>query len=374
MPAMSKRLLTMLAAIALTALGVPAAAPAATRTPPVKHVFVLMLENEGAASTFGPASKAPYLAKTLRGKGVFVPNYYGITHVSLGNYIALISGQGPSRDTQFDCGVYTPFVSTGTGADGQILGNGCAYPAGVPTLPGQLSAKRLTWKGYMEDMGNDPGREPATCGNPVLGERDKAFGATRTDAYATRHNPFAYFTALIDNGSCAKNVRPLPKLTSDLKKTSSTANYTFITPNVCHDGHDEPCVNGEPGGLTSANAFLQTWVPRVLASPAYKKDGMLVITFDEAESFGADADSSGCCNPPTYPNVTSNAALTPGPGGGRIGAVVLSRWTKGGTTSSKSYNHFSLLATVEQLFGLKKLGYAGRAGLATFGRDVFSKK
>ncbi|MGH8323622.1 MAG: transferrin receptor-like dimerization domain-containing protein, partial [Steroidobacteraceae bacterium] len=64
-------------------------------TPPIRHVFVLLLENESASVTFGNTSPAPYLAQSLPAQGALLPNYYGIGHLSLDNYLALISGQAP---------------------------------------------------------------------------------------------------------------------------------------------------------------------------------------------------------------------------------------------------------------------------------------
>lgn len=356
----------------------PAAAQAAkkhSRTPTkIGHVFVIVLENESADATFAPDSKAPYLAKTLRAKGVFVPNYYGTTHVSQGNYTAMISGQGPTTQIQVDCPTYAPFVSTGTGSDGQLLGSGCVYPSSVPTIAGQLKAKKLTWKGYMEDMGNNVARDgAATCAHPALGAADQTLKASVGDQYATRHNPFVYFQGITGSSDCAKNDVPLTRLTGDLKSIKKTANFNLISPNLCHDGHDEPCVNGEPGGLESMNTFLQAWVPKITSSAAYKKDGMLIVTFDEAEIFGTGADNTNIPNAPKYPNVTANS-LTGGTGGGRVGAVILSKRTKPGTTTQKAYNHFSLLGSVEGIFGLKKLGYAAHASTPLFGKDIFSVK
>jgi len=362
------------AALMALALTVTAGSATAAKPPKIGHVFVIMLENESFDSTFGPTSKAPFLSKTLPAKGAFVPNYYGITHVSQGNYTAMISGQGPTPQIQADCPVFSDFTQTGMGADGQLLGTGCVYPASVKTLANQLQAKRLTWGGYMEDMGNIPTREPATCGHPALGTADPTGRATVGDQYATKHNPFVYFHSIIDTPSCAANDVPLPRLAKDLRSVKKTRNFSMIVPNLCHDGHDEPCVDGQPGGLVSADAFLKTWVPRITSSPAFKKDGLLIVTFDEAEAAGPGADSSACCNPPTYPNVPNNALVTPGPGGGKIGAVMLSRFIKPGTKSTKSYNHFSFLASMEKNFGLKKLGYAARPGLTTFGKDIFTRK
>jgi len=151
---------------------------------------------------------------------------------------------------------------------------------------------------------------------------------------------------------------------------ATTPNLAYITPNLCHDGHDTPCVNGEPGGLTSADAFLRTWVPRILASPAYRQDGLLVVTFDESDSPQSDASASGG----EMPGPNSPLPGITGPGGGRVGAVVLSRHTTPGTTSSVGYNHYSLLASIEDAFRLPHLGFAAQTGLPRFGRDVYSAR
>lgn len=344
----------------------PAARAATAKPPPIRHVFVVNLENKSFDETWGAGSAAPYLSQTLKGQGLFLDQYYAVAHVSLGNYIAQISGQGPSKATQADCiASYSEFQSTGKGAAGQVLGDGCVYPASVKTLPDQLAAKKLTWKGYMEDMSRP-------CQHPEIGQRDPYVAATATGAYATRHNPFVYFHSIIDSAACAKNDVPLTQLERDLSSIRTTANYNMITPNVCNDGHDATCPGGKPGGLEAANAWLQTWVPKITSSPAFKKDGLLVVTFDEAEVAGDKGDASSCCNEQKPPNV-EQAGIS-GPGGGRVGAVLLSPFIKPGSTSSTPYNHYALLCSIENLFGLKKLGYAGAPGLACFGSDVYDKR
>src|SRR5207248_617548 len=183
--------------------------------------------------------------------------------------------------------------------------------------------------------------------------------ATAQDQYATRHDPFVYFHSIIDSPACAANVVRLDRLPGDLATVATTPNFAFITPNLCHDGHDSPCADGEPGGLTSADAFLRQWVPAIESSPAFQQDGLLAIIFDEAEAGpGGSADSSSCCNEPQFLNTPNNGGPTPGSGGGRTGAVVLSPFVKAGTVSTHAYNHFSLLRSVENFFGLEHLGYA----------------
>jgi hypothetical protein len=335
--------------------------------PPIKHVFVIVLENEGFDTTFAVTTRATYLADTLTKQGALLKQYFGIGHFSLDNYIAMISGMGATAQTQIDCPRYIDFVQTGSARDGQLIGAGCVYPSKVKTIANQLEDKRLTWHGYMEDMGKDSTREAAACGHPAIGNVDSTEWASPVDQYATKHNPFMYFHAVIDSRSCKTNVVALPALEHDLASAATTPNFSFITPNLCHDGHDHPCANGEPGGLESANLFLKHWVPIITASPAFRDDGLLIITFDEALSL----DRNFCCGQMPGPNarVASDGFY----GGGRIGAVLLSPFIKPGTVSDDPYNHYSLLKSVEDIFGLGHLGYAQPAFVPTFGADVFTE-
>ncbi|HXD60275.1 MAG TPA: alkaline phosphatase family protein [Thermoleophilaceae bacterium] len=343
------------------------AAPAHALTPPIKHVWVVVLENESAGTTFGPNSPAPFLAKTLPANGALLSQYHGTAHESLGNYIALLSGQGPNPETQADCQYYHD-VSPGTiGADGQALGLGCVYPSSVKTLADQLNARGLAWKGYMQDMGNDPARESATCGHPALNSMDGTQKATAKDNYATRHNPFVYFHSIIDSPLCRQRVVPLSALPGDLASAAGTPAFSFITPDLCEDGHDAPCADGRPGGLVSADGFLRTWIPMITASPAFADGGLVIVTFDEAEN----DDASACCG--EGPGLSSPLPGITGMGGGRVGAVALSPFIRPGTVSQVPYNHYSLLRSVSAMFGVPPVGFAAAAGLAVLGDDVFTQ-
>lgn len=333
----------------------------------VRHVFVIVLENEPYDVTFGAQSPAPYLAHELPRLGALLPNYYGIGHYSLDNYIAMVSGQAPNPATQNDCHVFSDFVRThpGLDANGQAIGEGCVYPADVRTLADQLEAAGYSWKGYMEDMGNDPAREASECGHVAIGAVDVTNHATPKDQYADKHDPFVYFHSLIDDHArCAAHVVNLDVLKNDLRDAHSTPNFSFITPSLCHDGHDAPCRNGEPGGLVSADKFLREWVPRILASPAFKQDGLLVIIFDEG------TDGTACCGELGLPGGPQPGQF--GPGGGRIGAVLISPFIAPGTVSNAAYNHYSLLRSMEDIYGLPHLGYAAAPQLQSFGGDVFT--
>ncbi|HEX3985376.1 MAG TPA: alkaline phosphatase family protein [Acidobacteriaceae bacterium] len=376
---------------------------AAAILPPIRHVFVIALENKNYSDTFGPHSNAPYLAGTLRAQGALLTRYYGTGHNSLDNYIAMVSGQASTPQTSDDCNIYADFRQTGTAADGQAVGQGCVYPASVKTLANQLSAAGLTWKGYMEDMGNDPARESGTCGHPALNARDltqeaeaPSVAVPQGDMYATRHDPFMYFHAVIDQPACNDNVVNLRQLRTDLRSIATTPDFSFITPNLCDDGHDSPCANGKPGGLKSINDFLQEWIPLVLNSPAYKKDGLIVITFDEGGNGKIErstndvlvtVDGAACCHQQEGPNLGRKYPVvvthmqhgrritvqTLGFGGDRTGALLLSKYIRPGTVSNVPYNHYSLLKSMEEIFGIREsLGYAGQTGLIAFGPDIFA--
>lgn len=179
------------------------------------------------------------------------------------------------------------------------------------------------------------------------------------DQYATRHNPFVYFASITSSPDCQNNVVDFTAMAGDLKVTSTSPNLAYINPNLylCNDGHDAPCVDGRPGGLVSADEWLRQQVPAILDSPAFKQDGMLVVTFDESE---AKAPGPG--------------GIPGGTAGGRVGALVVSPLVQGGTTSDTLYNHFSLLASIEDIFSLPRLGYAGAPGQKSFGADVFNAR
>ena len=360
---------------------------------------MVVLENQPYDNSFGAGSPAKFL-KTLPQQGALIVNYYGISHESLGNYLALISGQAPNVTTNSDCEVYADFVSTGTTPDGQAIGKGCVYPREISTVANQLEAAGLRWKGYMEDMGNNPKRESSHCGHPPLGAPDNTMLAEIGDQYATRHDPFVYFHAIIDRPTCARHVVNMSGLSRDLQSVASTPNYVFIVPNLCHDAHDGAtvggrCVDGAPGGLVAADRFLSGLVPEILASPAYRRDGLLIITFDESNieetlDHGTSetvlsGDGASCCNEQPGPNIppyqpgaratweAMNGPGIVGPGGGRVGAVVLSPFIKPGTVSISAYNHYAVLKSVEDIFRLKHLGYAGQPGLDGFGPDVYTQ-
>ena len=387
------------AAIAIAAAavlpGTAAADPAPL--PAVRHVFVVNLENFSFRESFGSASPdAAYIASVLPSRGLKIDNFYGIGHNSLDNYIAQISGQAPNPNSQSDCLQYIDFTPGALDPNGQAAGQGCVFPAAVQTLPDQMQARGLNWKGYMQDLGKIPKRDGGyRCGRPMIGDADAASTQQR-DKYATKHNPFVYFHSLIDDdSSCRRHVGPLDELFTDMQSVDTTPNLAFITPNQCDDGHDDVCEqyslegdNGSEGGdISAAGRFIAWLAPKILASPAYRQDGLLVITSDEAHIFlvaTADAepdDTAACCNEIPGPNSSSPGIS--GPGGGKIGAVLASPFIRPGTSSASSYNHYSFLRSLEDVFGITTGGTDGHGHLGfaaataagspgSFGSDVYN--
>jgi hypothetical protein len=434
----------------------------------VKHLLVIDLENEDFARTFGPASPAVYLNTTLLSQGELVTHYFATSHVSLGNYIAQVSGQGPTLSTNNDClnlaslthpPVVGGFIDVLPGTDaadqqlfpGQVVGDGCVYPApaggarGAITIGDQLDALHkggesghLAWRGYAEDMGEDPARDYGTpdstggtdCAHPAIGGNDNSNSAAPSDQYATRHNPFVYFHSVIDDvARCNAHVVPLGKVTpgrngspdvfqghlyEDLRKIETTPAFMFVTPNLCNDGHDATCAgqNVEDstdasghnlGGLVGADLWLKHWMPMIFASPAYRSGQLLVVlTFDESGLIDARScpqANQADCHAPAGPNVSNfgfssvlalfhlqTAPSGPNvyPGGGQVGAVLFNRlFIEPGTINTTGYyNHFSALRSYEDLLGITRggddglghIGFAALPGVQPFGDDVFNAR
>ncbi len=375
--------ITAMAALPLVVAGAGMAGAASTShgggaLPPIKHVWYIDLENEGFTQSFGTPSADPYLARTLPAMGALLKNYYAVGHDSLDNYVAQVTGQSPDEATMNDCSVETPFTPTNKVEPPyhQLAGDGCIYPKSVPTLGNQLTDKGLSWKAYLQDMGNTPSRDNTTqtsqgpaCGHPATGAADPTEGATAADQYATRHEGFMYFESVTGNPAyCDAHVLSFQPLLKDLATASATPNFSWISPNLCMDGHDAPCADGDPGGLTEINGFLHIWIPEIMNSPAYKQNGLIFITFDEGST------DTACCGEtsgvsPSHPNAAEPGMG--GPGGGDVGAVLLSPFIKGGTVSTVDYNHYSTLRTIEDIFGLSHLGDAAMPQVKPFGRDVF---
>jgi phospholipase C len=173
-----------------------------------------------------------------------------------------------------------------------------------PSLADSLEAKDLTWKGYMESM-------PAPCTMKSSGD------------YAAKHNPFVYFDSIRnDPARCAAHVVPYPTLAIDLLSPGTTPNFAFISPNECNDMHSCPVDTGD--------TWLKGNLPAILNSAACTSDKCLVVlTWDEDD------------------HAEGNQVLTIFAG---------SAAKTGGAASESAYTTYSLLHTVEQIFGVPTLG------------------
>ncbi len=380
-------------------------AATASKLPPVKHVFVIMLADEPSAQTFGPESPAHYLAHTLERRGELLVRAYAVAREELANEIALISGLGPTPQTAADCPVYSDIIPTLPDKHGQYsAGRGCIYPVAAQTIGTQLEAKGLSWRVYSEALGNtDP---PAGCWHPAFGAPDPTAAMPAGEQFATFRDPFDYFDGVLHGASCARDDVGLNSLAGDLRLAAHTPAFSYIVPDLCHDGRPTPCAPGAPSGLPAADAFLRGVVPEILASPAYRKGGLLIVTSDQAPATGEYADSSSCCLQPRFPapeiapaaaeapaaSTTTPPASTPvstpttpssttpaqpsiqlpPTGGGQVGALLLSPFVKPGTNNQEPLNDFTLLRTIEDLFGVPHLGYAGAKGVSSLEASVFS--
>lgn len=290
----------------------------------IKHVFVISLASPGYEAAFGPANlQMPYLAETLRPQGDLLSNFKALGESWLANSFASLAGQKPTADSEKDCPEYEK----------------CVFPVETLSYVDQLGTAQFTWRAYMEGMADASGK-PASCVHPEP-------GATETPApggYSSVLNPFVYFHTLLDLGECSANDVPLTELEKDLRKADKTPSFSYVSPNLCNAGVTPgQCAEGAPDGAAAADAWLATWVPKILKSPAYKADGLLIVTF-------------GAVNP--VPNPDPAQPPTP-PASLKTGTLLVSPFITPGASDAAKYDPYSLLATNEDLFGLQRLGEAG---------------
>ncbi len=298
----------------------------------IKHVWLIILENKSYDATFTGLNDNTYLWQTLPSQGVLLKNYYGTGHFSLDNYISMVSGQATQADTQADCPFYKSFsgkldtsgsletnpnygqVASAAGPNAAPGANGCVYSTDVKTLFDQLDAAHVSWKGYAQDLTAAQGDHSAGvqyCGSPFAApsatndnSQANPGSATATDQYVPKHFPFPWFSSVLQSGDCnAKHIAdvfdPANGLAHDLKSTTNTPAFSWISPNNCSDAHDAVCKGNNlsggfadantpnppknyTGGLYASDLFLAHIIPEIEASPAFKDGGLIDITFDEA--------------------------------------------------------------------------------------------
>ena len=200
-----------------------------------------------------------------------------------------------------------------TGGDTFGISNDCTdCTVAQPNLIDQLEAAGHSWKAYMESL-------PRPC-----------FIGDAAPLYRQKHDPFIYYDDIRKNPVRCNKIVPFTQFAADLK-ANALPDFSWITPNMCDDAHDCPIASGD--------AWVKTWVPAILGSLAWRDGGVLFITFDE----GNAQDTGSCCR---------DAA------GGRVATLVISPLGKPGYRSPVAYDHYSLLRTVEDAWGMPELGHA----------------
>jgi phosphatidylinositol-3-phosphatase len=269
----------------------------------------------------------PYLSGELREKGVLLTNYSLLDPAPLPNGIAAVSGQAPSAAAKAGCPAYEE----------------CVYEVETLSLADQLVGRQLSWHGYFEGMTDEAGK-PESCVHP----EPEAGELTTPDGYSSRLNPFLFFHSLLDLGDCDENDVPLGELAGDLKKAELTPNLSYVSPGLCNGGFRGTCPEGTADGAAAADAFLGKVVPEILASPAYKKDGLLIVSFGAADP----APPVDPAAPPVDPK--------------KVGGLLVSPLLAPGATDGVAYDPYSLLRSIEDLFALEPLAGAGGAKVRSF--------
>jgi hypothetical protein len=275
-----------------------------------KHVWIVALTGHTMDEALADPSPMPYLAGTLRPKGLLLSGYKPALPGGLANLIALVSGQRPTAEQRGNCPAYDD-------VDLQAR-TGCVFGKDVDTLAGQLAAVGKTWRVYVED--SDAGQPPDTCRHPAPG------GALEP---VMARNPLLFFHAIVDTPDCAANTAGTPRLVPDSEDAESAPTLSLVIPNACHDGADQPCPDGAPAGPAAADAWLKAQLDPLLASKAYEDEGLVIVTFD------------------TAPDVTNP-----------VGALLISDAVNAGGTDDGDYRPANLLRTLQDGLSLDPLGRA----------------
>lgn len=303
------------------ALTLPQLARTATAAPTFSHIYEIMMENTNYEDVIGNTADAPYI-NHLANTYSFAANYYGVTHPSQPNYISSIAGD-----------------FFGLHADDPTK------HFAVQNLVDQLESKGLTWATYQQGL-------------PSVGSTVNQNPATGSGLYVKKHNPFLLMDDIVSNQSRLQNIKPLDSLATDLS-SGNAPNYAFIVPDQCHDMHGVG--NGAPYGdpkcsyppnfvlnhylIQQGDASVKSLVTTIMSSKSWTADSVIAITWDENESSGATNETRG------YASATGCCGSPDGDGGGRVPFIFVTN-TPMHTVSLRPYNHYSLLRTIEDNWGL----------------------
>ncbi len=309
--------------------------------PPLKHVFVIMMENTSYDDLLSPSNPNTMFIQQLAANNGLATNYFGVTHVSLPNYIAATSGSNWGSNS--DDVAQAPLFNH-------------------QNLVDQLESAGVSWKAYMEDL-------------PFAGD---LVAQTPDGLYVRKHDPFLMYPDVFNNPTRADNVVPLTQLSTDLA-TGSVPQFVWITPNVCNDMHGGATACPFPSSPTDplqaalyqdGDTFLSTWVEAITHSKAWTGHSAIFITWDEGgfedQSPFGPTDTAPGPDSPILPATPANPASGGGGdlaggtiyGGGHVPMIVIARRV-GHRVDSAPADHYSLLQTIELNFGLPLLGDAG---------------
>jgi phosphatidylinositol-3-phosphatase len=354
-----------------------------TSRPPITNVWLVALSQGSFSQSLTAPAAYPYLDKTLVPEGTLLSDYRLVAGSELANEIALLSGQGPNPATEANCPTYEAVLPpTSSGSEGLASGTGCVYPASVQSLAGEVTTAGLTWRGYAQDMTSTTAGTADACVHPMLGEAAPTPAPVAGQDYAAFRNPFVFFDSLLENGACVSDDVDLTRLGPDLANPANTPNFSWIAPAACDDGSSLSCASAGPSagaapvGAAAVDSFLQQVVTQIMATPAYQRHGLIIITFDSAPaaaSQGAAAASNRSANRiakasagATSPSATSAAH------GPAVGALLLSPFVQRGARVSPAFDDFSILKSLEQLYGVPLLGHAADTGVAQLGSKVYT--
>ena len=348
------------AIVSLLILVVPfASAPAAggptpddLAVPRYKHIFVIMGENKDWYRVDGSAN-APRLAALAKAYGD-ATHFYGEVHPSEANYVALLGGStyGIHDDDAYYC---TPGSTRSScphaGNPGYAM-----HTVGAPHLGTQLQAMGLTWKNYNESI-PEPGSLAVVGSNPAVD------GPNAPPYYASKHSGFINFASVQQDPHRADRIVGYDALYHDLA-SGNLPNFGFIIPNLCNDMHGMGGVAGVPNDcvyehldalIQRGDAAIGKTVDAIMASATWRSSDnvAIVVTFDEDDGSGRE----GCCG--VTPNAPSNF------GGGHIATMVITNHGPRGVVDPTPYNHYSLLRTIEDAFGIHD--YLGLAAASSQG-------
>ncbi len=339
-----------------------------------QHIFFIMMENPGTDEIIGNTAAAPFINSLASQYGVAM-QYYGVTHPSLPNYLSMFSGdfQGIWDDCRAGADVTCSpeeFVpDSGDATDTLLLTpEQIASASATPhmfsgeNLVDRLEDTGLTWKAYMQSM-------PEVGSTVEYWPYDPVTGAPRK-LYAQKHNPFEYFADIRNSATRMQQIVPFTQLQADLD-ANTVSSFVWISPDQCHDMHGVSATNAAALGIPACggsdndvislgDAFLSDAVSAITSSRAWQQDSAIVIAWDEDDYSGYD----GCCDSPT---TTGGAVL----GGARAPALVITSKAPAHKVSTQPSNHYSMLATIEQLWQLDCLGETCNMGPSDLMTDLF---